>query len=108
MGRGGIRNAYASGRGSIRVRARCEIEEDKKGRESIVVTEIPYQVNKTRLIERIAELVQTTPAFAGIRAGLMTGDVNAFGLLVAVILVSSLLNAAYFFRVIEHVGGRFA
>ncbi len=58
IGRAGIMSAYASGRGSITVRARCEIEEDKKGRESIVVTEIPYQVNKTRLIERIANLVR--------------------------------------------------
>ena len=54
IGRTGIKQAYASGRGSITVRARAEIEEDSKGRESIVVTEIPYQVNKTRLIERIA------------------------------------------------------
>lgn len=58
IGRAGIMSAYASGRGSIKVRARCEIEEDAKGRESIIVTEIPYQVNKTRLIERIAELVR--------------------------------------------------
>ena len=58
IGRAGIRQAYASGRGSITVRARCTVEEDAKGRESIVVTEIPYQVNKTRLIERIASLVR--------------------------------------------------
>ena len=58
IGRSGIKQAYASGRGSITVRARAEIEEDAKGRESIVVTEIPYQVNKTRLIERIASLVR--------------------------------------------------
>jgi len=58
IGRMGIKQAYASGRGSITVRARCAIEEDAKGRESIVVTEIPYQVNKTRLIERIAALVR--------------------------------------------------
>lgn len=58
IGRAGIMQAYASGRGSIKVRARCEIEEDAKGRESIVVTEIPYQVNKVRLIERIADLVR--------------------------------------------------
>ncbi len=58
IGRAGIMSAYASGRGSISVRARCAIEEDAKGRESIIVTEIPYQVNKTRLIERIAELVR--------------------------------------------------
>jgi DNA gyrase subunit A len=58
LGRAGIKQAYASGRGSITVRARCQIEEDAKGRESIIVTEIPYQVNKTRLIERIASLVR--------------------------------------------------
>ncbi|MBC8068582.1 MAG: DNA topoisomerase 4 subunit A, partial [Deltaproteobacteria bacterium] len=58
IGRSGILQAYASGRGSIMVRACCEIEEDEKGREAIIVTEIPYQVNKARLIERIAELVR--------------------------------------------------
>ena len=58
LGSSGIKQAYLEGRGSITVRARCEIEEDAKGRESIVVTEIPYQVNKTRLIERIAHLVR--------------------------------------------------
>jgi DNA gyrase subunit A len=58
IGRSGIMQAYASGRGSITLRARATIEEDEKGRESIVVTEIPYQVNKVRLIERIAELVR--------------------------------------------------
>jgi DNA gyrase subunit A len=58
IGRAGIMQAYATGRGSITLRARAEIEEDEKGRESIVVTEIPYQVNKVRLIERVAELVR--------------------------------------------------
>lgn len=59
LGRAGIREAYATGRGSITVRGRAEIETDEKsGRQSIVITEIPYQVNKARLIERIAELVQ--------------------------------------------------
>jgi len=58
LGRSGIKQAYASGRGSITVRARCHVEEDAKGREAIIVTEIPYQVNKTRLIERIASLVR--------------------------------------------------
>ena len=56
MGRAGIRAAYATGRGRITVRARAEIEEEKNGRFSIVVTEIPYQVNKARLIESIATL----------------------------------------------------
>lgn len=58
IGRSGIMQAYATGRGSLSLRARCEIEEDKKGRESIIVTEIPFQVNKVRLIERIATLVR--------------------------------------------------
>jgi len=57
LGRSGIRQAYRTGRGSIIMRARAEIEVRKGDRESIVVTEIPYQVNKARLIERIAELV---------------------------------------------------
>ena len=58
MGRAGIRAAYATGRGRITVRARAEIEEEKNGRFSIIVTEIPYQVNKARLIESIATLVK--------------------------------------------------
>lgn len=58
MGRAGIRAAYATGRGRITVRARAEIEEEKNGRFSIVVTEIPYQVNKARMIESIATLVK--------------------------------------------------
>ena len=58
IGRAGIRAAYATGRGRITVRARAEIEEEKNGRFSIVVTEIPYQVNKARLIESIATLVK--------------------------------------------------
>ncbi|WP_373046639.1 DNA gyrase subunit A [Vulgatibacter sp.] len=58
-GRGGILEAYLSGRGSIRLRAVYEIEEyDKGNRERIIVRELPYQVNKARLIERIAELVK--------------------------------------------------
>ena len=58
MGRSGIRAAYATGRGRITVRARAEIEEEKNGRFNIVVTELPYQVNKARLVESIAELVK--------------------------------------------------
>jgi len=59
MGRAGIRAAYATGRGKIAVRARCEIEENEKtGRSKIIVTELPYQVNKARLIESIADLVK--------------------------------------------------
>ncbi|WP_196138258.1 DNA gyrase subunit A [Aliikangiella sp. G2MR2-5] len=57
-GRAGIVQAYKTGRGRIYIRARHHIETDSKGKESIVVTEIPYQVNKARLIEKIAELVK--------------------------------------------------
>lgn len=58
-GRAGIVQAYRTGRGKIYIRARADIEENEKnGRQSIIVTEIPYQLNKARLIERIAELVK--------------------------------------------------
>src|ERR1700739_2130460 len=58
-GREGIEQAYKTGRGSFTMRAKAAIEESGKDRENIVITEIPYQVNKAKLIERIAELVQT-------------------------------------------------
>ena len=58
MGRSGIRAAYHTGRGKIIMRARAEIEEEANGRQKIIVTEIPYQVNKARLIEKIAECVK--------------------------------------------------
>ena len=58
-GTAGIHAAYRTGRGRVRMRARAEIEvNEDNGREAIVVTEIPYQVNKARLIEKIAELVK--------------------------------------------------
>ncbi|MCY3972525.1 MAG: DNA gyrase subunit A [Acidobacteria bacterium] len=57
-GRDGIRSAYETGRGSIQVRARADIVDRGSDRQSIIVSEIPYQVNKARLIERIAELVR--------------------------------------------------
>ncbi|MGK0338382.1 MAG: DNA gyrase subunit A [Candidatus Azotimanducaceae bacterium] len=58
-GRGGIVQAYRTGRGRIQVRARCEIETDEKtNRDTIIIREIPYQLNRARLIERIAELVK--------------------------------------------------
>lgn len=56
LGRSGIRSAYATGKGKIIMRARTEIEEYKEGRYRIVVTELPYQVNKARLVESIADL----------------------------------------------------
>jgi DNA gyrase subunit A len=57
-GRAGIRQAYRTGRGTVVMRARAEIETRKGDKESIVITEIPYQVNKARLVERFAELVR--------------------------------------------------
>lgn len=58
LGRQGARQAYKTGTGKVQVRAKCEIEETKGGRYQIIVSEIPYQVNKSRLIEKIAELVK--------------------------------------------------
>jgi len=54
----GIKQAYRTGRGTIKIRARYEIEERKGGKKAIVINEIPYQVNKARLVEKIAELVR--------------------------------------------------
>jgi DNA gyrase subunit A len=58
LGRAGVRQAYATGRGSIIMRAKSAVEEVRKEREAIIFTEIPYQVNKASLVERIAELVR--------------------------------------------------
>lgn len=58
LGRSGIRKAYETGRGSITLRAKTDIIEHENGKSSIIVTEIPYQVNKAKLIEKIAELVR--------------------------------------------------
>ncbi len=59
LGRAGIRSAFETGRGSIMLRAVAEFEEVRPGRDAIIVTEIPYQVNKTNLLEKIAELVRS-------------------------------------------------
>ncbi|CAL8901000.1 MULTISPECIES: DNA gyrase subunit A [Bacillus] len=58
IGRSGIRKAYETGRGSITLRAKSDIEETSSGKQRIVINEIPYQVNKARLIEKIADLVR--------------------------------------------------
>ncbi|MFC5188608.1 DNA gyrase subunit A [Pediococcus cellicola] len=58
MGKSGIRKAYETGKGTIILRAKVDIEQEKSGRERIVVTELPYMVNKAKLIERIAELAR--------------------------------------------------
>jgi len=57
-GKDGIKDAYATGRGSVRIRARAQVEQMKGNRQALVVTEIPYQVNKANLLEAIAKLVQ--------------------------------------------------
>ncbi|TAN42446.1 MAG: DNA gyrase subunit A [Nitrospirae bacterium] len=57
-GTAGIKSAYATGRGLLRIRARARIEREHRGGESIIITEMPYQVNKARLIEKMAELVR--------------------------------------------------
>ena len=57
-GREGIKQAYETGRGRVQMRAKCHIETQKNGRQSIVVTEIPYQVNKLNIIEKIASVVK--------------------------------------------------
>jgi DNA gyrase subunit A len=62
VGRRGITDAYTTGRGSIKMRAVCEVEEGVKGNARIVVTELPYQVNKSRLLIKIAELVNAKEA----------------------------------------------
>lgn len=58
LGRSGIRSAYATGRGSVVMRAKVEVEEIRKDREALIVTEIPYQVNKAKLVEHIADMVR--------------------------------------------------
>ena len=58
LGRAGIRQAYESGRGQILIRGNSHVEEMRGGREAVIVTEIPYQVNKSQMIEKIAELVR--------------------------------------------------
>ncbi|MEH7334572.1 DNA gyrase subunit A [Neobacillus drentensis] len=58
LGRSGIRKAYETGRGSITIRAKVEIEQKSNGKEVIIVNELPYQVNKAKLIEKIAELAR--------------------------------------------------
>jgi DNA gyrase subunit A len=58
MGLKGINDAYTTGRGLVTVRGKAHIEQTKKGKPFIIISEIPYQVNKTRLIERIAQSVR--------------------------------------------------
>ena len=58
MGRKGIRDAYETGKGSLTIRSKCRIEEGKNGKHSIVVSEIPYQVNRTNLLKKIAALIR--------------------------------------------------
>jgi DNA gyrase subunit A len=69
MGRDGIKDAFTTGRGSIRIRGRVAVEEDSKGRQRLVVTEVPYQVNPARVAEKIEELrlARRTPDITAVR-----------------------------------------
>jgi DNA gyrase subunit A len=58
MGMDGLKDAYNTGRGKIKMRARAHIESNKSGKDSIVITEVPYQTNKANLVEKIADLVR--------------------------------------------------
>ena len=58
LGRGGINSAFMTGRGSVTMRGKTDVEETKEGRKAIIITEVPFQVNKAKLVERIAELVK--------------------------------------------------
>src|SRR5699024_116716 len=58
LGRSGIRKAFETGKGSITIRAKVDIEEQASGKATIIVTELPYQVNKAKLVEKIAELAR--------------------------------------------------
>ena len=59
MGRAALRHAYKTGRGGVVLRAKVDFEEDKRGKKQIIVTEIPYQVNKARLVAQISEMIET-------------------------------------------------
>lgn len=67
MGKDGIREAYKTGRGKIQIRSKYKIEDAKRGKKEIVVTEIPYEVNKASMIQKIADQAKTKKALAGIR-----------------------------------------
>lgn len=67
MGKDGIREAYKTGRGKIQIRSKYKIEDAKRGKKEIVVTEIPYEVNKATMIQKIADQAKTKKALAGIR-----------------------------------------
>ena len=58
LGKNGAKSAYTTGRGSVIIRAKVEVEEIRKDREALIVSEIPYQLNKVMLIEKIADLVR--------------------------------------------------
>ena len=94
MGRAGIRAAYATGRGRIYVRARTDMEEFGQGRTRIVVTELPYQVNKARLIESIAEHVKNKK-IEGISALRDESDRDGMRIVIELKRVKVVLNRLY-------------
>lgn len=71
MGRKGIVDAYETGRGSLTIRAKCKVEEGKNGKSSIIITEIPYQVNRTNLMTKLGELIREKklPEIANVHDG---------------------------------------
>ncbi len=104
MGKGDIINAYKTGRASIKIRARAEIIEVKGGKEQIVITEIPYQVNKSVLVEKIAELVneKKIPGITDIRD---VSSMKGIKILIDVKKGESaevILNRLYKFTALEH------
>lgn len=67
MGKDGIKEAYETGRGKIQIRSKYKIEDGKRGKKEIVITEIPYEVNKAAMIQKIADQAKTKKALAGVR-----------------------------------------
>ncbi len=106
MGKGDIINAYKTGRASIRIRARADIIEVKGGKEQIVITEIPYQVNKSVLVEKIAELVneKKIPGITDIRD---VSSMKGIKILIDIKLYKfTALESSFGFNMVALVGGR--
>jgi len=107
LGRSGIRKAYETGRGSITIRAKTEIEERSNGGQSIIVTELPYQVNKAKLIEKIAELVREK-RIEGITALRDESDRNGMRIVMEIrrdVHVDVLLNNLYKYTALQTTFG---
>jgi DNA gyrase subunit A len=102
MGKAGIKEYLATGRGSIKMRGRVTIEEDSKGRQKLVITEVPYQVNPARLAEKVAELAMARrlPEIAASAKGIRNESSNRTGMRIVIELTRGanphmLLNRLY-------------